>query len=233
MNPRPAARLAVVVVSFQTRDVLEPCLRSIVARVARRASGCRQRVDRRQHRARGARRFRKPSSSPTSATAGTVAPRTRESLRCTAPAVLLLNSDTVLAPGALDALGRYLDDHPNAAVVGPAARELRRQPAAVDVSGSRRSPTCSWGHRPAPGRATHPRRARALPAHVVARRGARGAVGARSGARAAAGAVRRRRRVRRGVLHVLGGGRPLPPPGRPGVRDPLRAGDHRDRTSAR
>ena len=39
--------------------------------------------------------------------------------QCRAPYVLLLNSDTVLQPDALDALSRYLDDHPRTAVVGP------------------------------------------------------------------------------------------------------------------
>lgn len=38
---------------------------------------------------------------------------------CRAEYVLLLNSDTVLRPGALASLRRYLDDHPRAAIVGP------------------------------------------------------------------------------------------------------------------
>jgi N-acetylglucosaminyl-diphospho-decaprenol L-rhamnosyltransferase len=38
---------------------------------------------------------------------------------CTAPYVLLLNSDTRLQPGALAALSEYLDRHPRAAIVGP------------------------------------------------------------------------------------------------------------------
>jgi GT2 family glycosyltransferase len=38
---------------------------------------------------------------------------------CTAQYVLLLNSDTVMQPGALEALSRYLDQHPRAAIVGP------------------------------------------------------------------------------------------------------------------
>jgi GT2 family glycosyltransferase len=42
--------------------------------------------------------------------------------RCRSPYVLLLNSDTVLCPGALAALGTYLDAHPRAAVVGPRLR---------------------------------------------------------------------------------------------------------------
>ncbi|HEX9942234.1 MAG TPA: glycosyltransferase family 2 protein [Thermoanaerobaculia bacterium] len=38
---------------------------------------------------------------------------------CRAPHALLLNSDTRLRPGALAALGRELDRHPRAAVIGP------------------------------------------------------------------------------------------------------------------
>lgn len=42
--------------------------------------------------------------------------------RCRSEYVLLLNSDTVLYPGALEALGAYLDAHPRAAIVGPRLR---------------------------------------------------------------------------------------------------------------
>jgi hypothetical protein len=38
---------------------------------------------------------------------------------CTAKYVLLLNSDTRLQPGALESLSAYLDQHPQAAIVGP------------------------------------------------------------------------------------------------------------------
>ncbi|HEX2190634.1 MAG TPA: glycosyltransferase family 2 protein, partial [Longimicrobiaceae bacterium] len=39
---------------------------------------------------------------------------------CAAEHVLVLNSDTRLEPGALEALGAHLDRHPRAAVAGPA-----------------------------------------------------------------------------------------------------------------
>ncbi len=39
--------------------------------------------------------------------------------RCKAKYVLLLNADTLLRPGTLLALKRYLDQHPRAAIVGP------------------------------------------------------------------------------------------------------------------
>jgi len=38
---------------------------------------------------------------------------------CTAEYVLLLNSDTLLRPGVLEALSTYLDHHPRAGIVGP------------------------------------------------------------------------------------------------------------------
>ena len=38
---------------------------------------------------------------------------------CSTQYVLLLNSDTLLQPGAPEAMSRYLDQHPDAAIVGP------------------------------------------------------------------------------------------------------------------
>jgi N-acetylglucosaminyl-diphospho-decaprenol L-rhamnosyltransferase len=51
----------------------------------------------------------------------------------TAPAVLLLNSDTELEPGALRALGRYLAEHPAAGIVGPRLADVggRLQPSTL------------------------------------------------------------------------------------------------------
>ena len=42
--------------------------------------------------------------------------------KCRSSYVLLLNSDTILSRGTLDALRRYLDEHPRAAIVGPRLR---------------------------------------------------------------------------------------------------------------
>ena len=44
--------------------------------------------------------------------------------RCRSDYVLLLNSDTVVYPGALRTLREYLDAHPRAAIVGPRLRNL-------------------------------------------------------------------------------------------------------------
>jgi len=51
--------------------------------------------------------------------------------RCAARYILLLNSDTIVAPGTLEALARYLDAHPRAAVVGP---RLRNPDGSLQVS---------------------------------------------------------------------------------------------------
>ncbi len=59
---------------------------------------------------------------------------------CSAPAILLLNGDTVIEPGALRALGGYLAQHPSAAVVGPrlanADGSLQRSVYAYPSAGS-------------------------------------------------------------------------------------------------
>lgn len=44
--------------------------------------------------------------------------------KCRSSYVLLLNSDTIVSRGTLDALRRYLDEHPRAAIVGPRLRNL-------------------------------------------------------------------------------------------------------------
>src|SRR3954449_5701176 len=43
---------------------------------------------------------------------------------CAGEYVLLLNSDTCLAPGALAALSDYLDEHPRVALLGPRLHNL-------------------------------------------------------------------------------------------------------------
>jgi GT2 family glycosyltransferase len=110
--------MAVVVVSFNTRGALESCLESVVAaaptemvvvdngstdgsiELVRSAFPDIRLLVNAQNRGYG--------SAANLAIAA-----------CSAPAVLLLNSDTVLAPDAPLALGRYVAEHPRAAVVGP------------------------------------------------------------------------------------------------------------------
>jgi N-acetylglucosaminyl-diphospho-decaprenol L-rhamnosyltransferase len=110
--------MAVVVVSYNTRDLLSACLDSVLAQgpseivVVDNASidGSSEMV---------AERF--PSVillvNPTNVGFGRAA---NQGIRaCAAPYVLLLNSDTLAFPGTLEALSTYLDGHPTAAVIGP------------------------------------------------------------------------------------------------------------------
>ena len=114
---RPLA-LAVAVVSFDTRDVLEPCLESVAA------AGPAQAVVVDNGSTDGSielvrKRFPDMVLIVNERNRGYGAAANQAIAACDAPAVLLLNSDTVLAPDALTALGRYLAEHPDAAVAGP------------------------------------------------------------------------------------------------------------------
>ena len=119
MIPRsPSASMAVVIVSFNTHELLEGCVRSV------QADGASQVVV--------------VDNASTDGSAEVVAENfpsvvlvrnqrnvgfavaANEGVRaCTTPFVLLLNADTRLRPGTLRVLSSYLDEHPKAAVVGP------------------------------------------------------------------------------------------------------------------
>jgi GT2 family glycosyltransferase len=110
--------MAVVVVSYNTRELLSTCLESVLAEapshvvVVDNAS-----TDGSSEMVTG--RF--PSvtlrSNPSNIGFGQAA---NQGIRaCPSAYVLLLNCDTILFPGALDALSEYLDQHPSAAVIGP------------------------------------------------------------------------------------------------------------------
>ena len=109
---------AVAVVSFDTKDVLEPCLESV--RAARpselvvvdngSADGSIELVRE---------RFGEAVLIVNERNRGYGAAANQAIAACSAPVVLLLNSDTVLAPDALDALRRYLAEHADAAIAGP------------------------------------------------------------------------------------------------------------------
>ena len=110
--------LAVAIVSFQTREVLEPCLRSVVADgpaevvVVDNGStdGSIELV--REH-------FPSVTLIVNEVNRGYGAAANQAVRASSAPAVLLLNSDTELWPGTLAAIARHLGDHPGAAVVAP------------------------------------------------------------------------------------------------------------------
>lgn len=111
--------LAVAVIGFNTRAVLEPCLESVVAE-----QPCELVVVENGDEDGSAELVRSRFPQATLIdnghdNRGYGAAANQAIAACSAPAVLLLNSDTVLAPGALDALARHLAEHPAAAVVGP------------------------------------------------------------------------------------------------------------------
>jgi len=110
--------IAVAVVNWNTRDLLACCLRSVVAQspcelvVADNGStdGSVELVRR---------EFPAATLVESPGNPGYGGGANRAVGRCTAEYVLLLNSDTTLAPGALRALREYLAGHDRAAIVGP------------------------------------------------------------------------------------------------------------------
>src|SRR5207244_1360931 len=108
--------MAVVVVSFNTRDVLERCLQSVIAAAPVETVV----VDNgSSDGSAGLVRTRFPSVRliVSHENLGYGSAANRGIAACSAPGVLLLNSDTVLAPDALGALGAYLAERPRVAVV--------------------------------------------------------------------------------------------------------------------
>ena len=118
MSPPDALALAVAVVSYQTRDELERCLLSVrAARPAETVVVDNGSTDGSIELVRE--RFADMRLVVSEHNAGYGAAANAAIAACSAPAVLLLNSDTELEPDALPALGRYLAEHPAAAIVGP------------------------------------------------------------------------------------------------------------------
>lgn len=118
MSERAALPLAVAVVSFNTRALLEDCLRSVdAAGPAETVVVDNGSTDGSIELVRSA--FAHVRLIVSEHNRGYGAAANLAIAACEAPAVLLLNSDTMIAPDALRALGRYLADHPQAALVGP------------------------------------------------------------------------------------------------------------------
>lgn len=116
-TPRQLA-MAVVVVSFNTRDILDHCLRSVLA------AGPAETVVVDNGSSDGSpdlvgALFPDVRLIVSDVNLGYGAAANRGIAECTAPAVLLLNSDTEIAPDSLPALGAYLAEQPDVAIVGP------------------------------------------------------------------------------------------------------------------
>lgn len=118
--PRAPLRpgVAVVIVSFNTREHLRACLQHVLAEGASRVvvadngstDGSVEMVGS---------EFTTVELDLDRSNPGYGAAANRGILRCDVEHVLLLNSDTRIGPGSLAALGAYLDAHPRAGVVGP------------------------------------------------------------------------------------------------------------------
>jgi N-acetylglucosaminyl-diphospho-decaprenol L-rhamnosyltransferase len=110
--------MAVVVVSFNTREVLGRCLESVIAAAPEETVV----VDNGSSDGSAAlvrTRFPSVRLIVSDENLGYGGAANRGIAACSAPGVLLLNSDTVIAPDALGALGGYLAEQPRTAVVGP------------------------------------------------------------------------------------------------------------------
>ena len=138
--PRPAARL--------------PAPRSPPIRTPRGRDGRhrrRQRERRRHGRRRCARAFPRFASSSCTRTSASPRPTTSRCARRRADQVLLLNPDTEIWPGVLDAMSTFLRAHPRAGVAG--CRLVRRD-GSFDHAAKRSIPTVADALRYfAPGRA--------------------------------------------------------------------------------
>jgi len=110
--------MAVAIVNFNTRDCLRACLASIHAQAAAETivadNGS---TDGSIEMVRSD--FPSVELDVEATNRGYGAAANRALARCRSEYVLLLNSDTELDPGALEALTAYLDAHPRVAIVGP------------------------------------------------------------------------------------------------------------------
>jgi GT2 family glycosyltransferase len=110
--------MAVVAVSFNTRELLENCLRSVVAAQPAETvvvdsgstDGSRELVRT---------QFPQVRLVTTSENRGYGAAANAGIAACSAPAILLLNSDTTISSDAPRSLGGYLAEHPSVAIAGP------------------------------------------------------------------------------------------------------------------
>lgn len=110
--------MAVAIVNHNTRDYLDVCLESV------RVAGSAQTVvvdnaSSDDSVAMVSTRYPEVTVHANRTNTGYGSAANQAIASCTAPYVLLLNSDTRLEPGVLETLSRYLDRHPRAAIVGP------------------------------------------------------------------------------------------------------------------
>jgi len=111
-------QMAIAIVNYNTRDALDTCLESVVREGAGEVlvvdngstDGSVEMVRSRYPHVR-------VEVDPTNPGYGAAANRAMALTK--EPYLLVLNSDTVLVPGSVEALARHLDTHPGVAIVGP------------------------------------------------------------------------------------------------------------------
>lgn len=140
------ARVSVVVVSYETRDELAACLRSLaesggpgletVVVDNASADGSADMV---------ARGFPAVRLVRNAANEGFGAACNRGAAVSSAPYLLFLNSDARVAPGAVPSLARVLDERPDVAIVGP--RTLNEDGTAQVSFGPALTPLAEWRQR--------------------------------------------------------------------------------------
>jgi GT2 family glycosyltransferase len=118
---RGAASVAVAVISYNTRDILRDCLRTVVANApARIVVADNGSTDGSIDMVRG--EFPDALLLVDERNPGYGAAANSAVAACDTPYVLLLNSDTLLPAGSLAPLASYMDEHPRVAMAGPRLR---------------------------------------------------------------------------------------------------------------
>ena len=110
-------RIAVAIVSYNTRELLRQCLASLVAQSDEVIVFDNASTDGTLEMLRA--NYPQVTLLASDHNVGYGAAANRMLAACWSDYVLLLNSDTLLQPSALRALQTYLDEHPHVAVVGP------------------------------------------------------------------------------------------------------------------
>ena len=134
------ARVAVVVVSYNVRELLRGCLQSVLAQAERTevivvdnaSSDCSTEMVKRE--------FAQVRLIKNSGNGGFSHASNQGIASTAAPYVLSLNPDTVLQPGAIGALAGHLDLHPEVGAVGP---KIVRPDGSLDLAARRAFPSPS------------------------------------------------------------------------------------------
>ena len=211
-SPAPARMtdVSVVIVSYESRDLLAQCLAALAADGQRRATVETIVVDQASQDGTAAWLANEHPEVHLVALAENVgfgAGNNRGAAVASGRWLLLLNSDAFVRPGALDELVRFAEAG-RAERRRPAPALARRAPAALLQALSHRLPDRNGVPLPAQARPALADPQRLLLRRVRARRGASRRLGHRRVRVAAARPVRAARRLRRGVLPLLRGGRP-------------------------